>query len=93
MKNGEIKIEKGIPIAPHANGGSEINDALRKMKEGDSIVLPLGKRYSIPQRAKSIGISAVNTIQVRREQMNINILGRHVNPYDSNSRQTGRLRR
>jgi DHA2 family multidrug resistance protein len=36
----------------------------------------------------SIGISAVNTIQVRREQMNINILGRHVNPYDSSSRQT-----
>ncbi len=35
----------------------------------------------------SIGISAVNTIQVRRTQMNINVLGRHVNPYDASSRQ------
>ena len=35
----------------------------------------------------SIGISAVNTMQIRREQANINILGRHVNPYDSASRQ------
>jgi DHA2 family multidrug resistance protein len=35
----------------------------------------------------SVGISAVNTIQVRREQANINILGRHVNAYDSTSRQ------
>jgi DHA2 family multidrug resistance protein len=35
----------------------------------------------------SIGISAVNTVQIRREQANINVLGRHVNPYDANSRQ------
>ncbi len=35
----------------------------------------------------SIGISAVNTVQIRREQANIDILGRHVNPYDASSRQ------
>ena len=35
----------------------------------------------------SIGISAVNTIQVRRAQMNVDVLGQHVNPYDAGSRQ------
>jgi MFS transporter, DHA2 family, multidrug resistance protein len=35
----------------------------------------------------SVGISAVNTVQIRREQANLNILGSHVNPYDSTSRQ------
>jgi MFS transporter, DHA2 family, multidrug resistance protein len=35
----------------------------------------------------SIGISAVNTVQIRREQANIDILGRHVNSYDASSRQ------
>jgi MFS transporter, DHA2 family, multidrug resistance protein len=35
----------------------------------------------------SVGISAVNTVQIRREQANIDILGRHVNPYDASSRQ------
>ncbi len=30
----------------------------------------------------SIGISAVNTIQLRRAQMNTNVLGIHVNPYN-----------
>jgi DHA2 family multidrug resistance protein len=30
----------------------------------------------------SIGISAVNTVQLRRAQMNTNILGSHVNPYN-----------
>jgi DHA2 family multidrug resistance protein len=35
----------------------------------------------------SIGISAVNTIQLRRAQMNVNVLGSHVNPYNSSATQ------
>jgi DHA2 family multidrug resistance protein len=35
----------------------------------------------------SIGISAVNTMQLRHQQANINVLGRHVNSYDPASRQ------
>jgi DHA2 family multidrug resistance protein len=35
----------------------------------------------------SIGISAVNTIQLRRAQMDINVLGAHVNPYSASTRQ------
>jgi DHA2 family multidrug resistance protein len=35
----------------------------------------------------SIGISAVNTIQLRRAQMDINVLGTHVNPYSASARQ------
>jgi MFS transporter, DHA2 family, multidrug resistance protein len=35
----------------------------------------------------SIGISAVSTMQIRRQQANINVLGSHVNPYDAASRQ------
>jgi DHA2 family multidrug resistance protein len=35
----------------------------------------------------SIGISAVNTLQLRRAQMDINVLGAHVNPYSASARQ------
>jgi MFS transporter, DHA2 family, multidrug resistance protein len=35
----------------------------------------------------SIGISAVNTIVLRRAQANVNILGAHVNPYSSTAMQ------
>jgi DHA2 family multidrug resistance protein len=35
----------------------------------------------------SIGISAVNTVQLRRQQKNIDILGAHVNPYNASARQ------
>jgi DHA2 family multidrug resistance protein len=35
----------------------------------------------------SIGISAVNTVQLRREQANIDVLGQHVNPYSASARQ------
>jgi MFS transporter, DHA2 family, multidrug resistance protein len=35
----------------------------------------------------SIGISAVNTIVLRRAQANVNILGAHVNPYSSTATQ------
>jgi len=35
----------------------------------------------------SIGISAVNTVQLRRQQKNIDILGTHVNPYNPSARQ------
>jgi MFS transporter, DHA2 family, multidrug resistance protein len=35
----------------------------------------------------SVGISAVNTVQLRRAQMNLNILGQHVNPYNPTSTQ------
>jgi MFS transporter, DHA2 family, multidrug resistance protein len=35
----------------------------------------------------SIGISAVNTMELRRAQGNINILGAHVNPYSASARQ------
>ena len=35
----------------------------------------------------SIGISAVNTVQLRRQQKNIDILGAHVNPYSPSARQ------
>jgi MFS transporter, DHA2 family, multidrug resistance protein len=34
----------------------------------------------------SIGISAVNTVQLRRAQANINTLGSHVNPYNASAR-------
>jgi DHA2 family multidrug resistance protein len=34
----------------------------------------------------SIGISAVNTVQLRRAQANISILGSHVNPYSASAR-------
>jgi MFS transporter, DHA2 family, multidrug resistance protein len=34
----------------------------------------------------SIGISAVNTVQLRRAQANINTLGSHVNPYSASAR-------
>jgi MFS transporter, DHA2 family, multidrug resistance protein len=36
----------------------------------------------------SIGISIVETMQVRKAQMHINILGRHVNPANPQARQT-----
>jgi MFS transporter, DHA2 family, multidrug resistance protein len=40
----------------------------------------------------SVGISAVNTVQLRRAQMNINVLGAHVNPYNlSAARMLGAL--
>ena len=58
MKNGHIKIEKGIPIAPHAKQDG-ISTALRAMKRGASIVINLFKRVGIPQRAKFIGIKVV----------------------------------
>jgi MFS transporter, DHA2 family, multidrug resistance protein len=35
----------------------------------------------------SIGISAVNTVQLRLEQKDINVLGVHVNPYSASARQ------
>ncbi len=35
----------------------------------------------------SIGISAVNTLQIRRAQMNTNVLGSHVNPYNPSATQ------
>lgn len=58
MKNGHIKIEKGIPIKPHGKEDG-ISAAMRLMKPGDSIVVSLGKRYTCPQRAKRIGIKIV----------------------------------
>jgi MFS transporter, DHA2 family, multidrug resistance protein len=35
----------------------------------------------------SIGISAVNSVQIRRAQMNIDVLGSHVTPYGTTTRQ------
>jgi MFS transporter, DHA2 family, multidrug resistance protein len=35
----------------------------------------------------SIGISAVSTVQIRRSQMNIDVLGTHVTQYDASARQ------
>ena len=35
----------------------------------------------------SVGISAVNTVELRRAQANINVLGTHVNPYSATATQ------
>jgi len=35
----------------------------------------------------SIGIASVSTMQIRRQQMDINVLGAHVNPYSPTARQ------
>lgn len=56
--NGAIKIEKGIPISAHAND-TGISTALRMLKVGESFVLPIDKRLSIPARAKYVGIKVV----------------------------------
>lgn len=58
MKGESFKIEKGVPIPPHATT-SPLNNTLRAMKCGDSIVVPLAKRVGLPQRAKHIGIKIV----------------------------------
>ena len=46
MKNGELKIEKNIPIPTDRRGGGRgYSAALSKMKIGESVVLPV-KSYS-----------------------------------------------
>lgn len=54
MKNGELKIEKGIPIPQgrHNKGYSEI---LRKLKVGDSVLLPGQKESVRSLAAKTLG--------------------------------------
>lgn len=46
MKNGELKIEKGIPMPKVRSRTYGVSAILRQMKVGESILLP-GKRSSV----------------------------------------------
>ena len=65
--NGELKIEKGIPIPEGV--GSGCIATLRAMKIGDSFLFPLSKRTSISGQAMRAGVKiitrAVDGKQVR----------------------------
>lgn len=41
MKNGEYKIEKGIEIPNRSGGGLGYGEVLRKLKPGESVLLPI----------------------------------------------------
>ena len=46
MKNGELKIEKGIPVPPKPGGGRKgYGPAMKAMRKGDSVLLPV-KAYA-----------------------------------------------
>lgn len=44
MKNGALKIDKGIPVPAHGNERAGlISSTLRKLGVGDSVLLPCGR--------------------------------------------------
>lgn len=55
--NGAIKIEKGIPL-PSLKWAkpSPMVDAMKKMKDGDSFLVPITQRPSLSFSAKKAGI-------------------------------------
>lgn len=57
MKNGEIKIEKGIKL-PTLKWGTKnpLVLAMAKMKDGDSFAYPLSKRTQLSYCANKAGI-------------------------------------
>ena len=61
MKNGELKIERGVPIpeAIHRKGKGHIQIAMSGMKKGDSVVLP-SKTYSTAWQSARNSLGAGN---------------------------------
>lgn len=54
MKNGHLKIDRGVPIPERTGGGrqsSEFTSALSKMKVGDSLFLKM-KQQTLGNRAQ-----------------------------------------
>lgn len=58
MKNGKLKLEKGISI-PEYGRRSELMTTMESMKVGDSFLYPLGKRTGLPTMANRAKIKIV----------------------------------
>ncbi len=60
MKNGELKIEKGIPIPTQSRvgrGPSEFTHTLATMKKGDSLFMPNETGARIGRRVSSYALA------------------------------------
>lgn len=58
--NGEIKIEKGVPL-PHVRGVAKY--PWHEMKVGDSFVVPAIPRTNFHQGAKQVGIQISTRVE------------------------------
>lgn len=59
MKNGVLKLEKGIPIPDHQVARSETGKLMRAMKLGESFLFPIGKRAVLSSHAKLAKIKII----------------------------------
>lgn len=62
--NGAFKLERGVPLPPKSGKPGGLTDTIRKMKEGESFVIPPGRHVAdVWPIAKHLGVKLTSRRQ------------------------------